>query len=127
MSSRQPAPRRTATRRLVPRALLCLSLALAMLAAPWWQQAMARNAPDVPAMAICSVGNAGGSGGAPLHAAAGHCQLCCGNQAATPAPPAGLAAGALPGISYPLAALSYDGQSASPASGSPQARGPPMA
>lgn len=55
MSSR-PSLRRLTVRRPWLQVWLGLSLMLAMAAAPWWQQALARTVRDVPAMAICSVG-----------------------------------------------------------------------
>ncbi|WP_432239950.1 DUF2946 family protein [Herbaspirillum robiniae] len=126
MPTRQPASYRLAARRLTPRVLLCLALTLAMVAAPWWQQAFARGAAETSPMAICSVGSATGAGGAPLHAASGHCQLCCGNPSSPALPPAELT-GATGGISYPLPPQAAAGRSSTPAPGSPQARGPPSA
>lgn len=100
-----------------------LWMVLAMVAAPWWQQALARSAREAPAMAICSVG--GGSGGSPAHLAAGHCPLCCSGQHAAAPPAASFPTGALPGISYPLARFSPTGRPPSPAPGAAQARAPP--
>lgn len=122
-----PSPslaRPSSQRRLLPRALLCLSLALAMAAGPWWQQAFARGTKDIPAMAICSVGNAAGS--APAHLASGHCQLCCGSQAQHALPDSSVADAAA-GISYPLSAPARAERSASLAPGAPRARAPPLA
>ncbi|ALU91252.1 DUF2946 family protein [Herbaspirillum rubrisubalbicans] len=125
MSSRHaflhPAPRR---RWLRWPAWACLWLVLALVAAPWWQQAAARSLGDVPAMAICSVGG-GNSGNAPAHVTAGHCPLCCGHQAATPAPSSGWDSAPVSAMSYPLARALPPLRSASLAPGSPQARAPP--
>lgn len=109
----------------MPCILLCLTLALAMVAAPWWQQAFARDIDDFPAMAVCSVGGASGPGGAPAHLAAGHCQLCCAGQAQQALPPSALPATAVAGISYPLAPASRRQRCASLAPGAPRARAPP--
>ncbi|MGB9983004.1 DUF2946 family protein [Herbaspirillum sp. AP21] len=103
----------------------CLSLVLAMVAAPWWQQVMARTARAAPAMAICSVG--GNTGNGPAHLAANHCPLCCGSQHAATTPSTAFRAGALPGISYPLTRFTSTGRSASPTAIRPQARAPPAA
>lgn len=126
MSSRlRPSPTRLALRRPWLRLQVWASLALllAMVAAPWWQQAAARTLRESPAMAICSVG--GTSGNVPAHLAAGHCPLCCGGQAATAAAEASFDTTVLPGISYPLAATARSLRSLSLAPGSPRARAPP--
>ncbi|EIJ45273.1 hypothetical protein GWL_35880 [Herbaspirillum sp. GW103] len=128
MSSRlRPSPKRLAPRRpwLRRQGWVSLALVLAMVAAPWWQQALARTLRDVPAMAICSVGG-GASGNAPTHLAAGHCPLCCGSQAAWPAPDCSLDTTVMPGVSYPLARTAARVRSASLAPGSAQARAPPV-
>jgi|GEM_PF-884755 len=131
MSSRlRPSPTRLALRRPWLRLqvwtslALLLALLLAMVAAPWWQQAAARTLRDSPAMAICSVGG-GASGNAPAHLAASHCPLCCGTQAATPAPDSSFDTTVLPGISYPLAGSTLGLRPLSLAPGSPRARAPP--
>jgi hypothetical protein len=127
MSSRlRPSPTRLALRRPWLRLQVWTSLALllAMVAAPWWQQAAARTLRDSPAMAICSVGG-GASGNAPAHLAASHCPLCCGTQAATPAPDSSFDTTVLPGISYPLAGAALRLRPLSLAPGSPRARAPP--
>ena len=127
MSSRlRPSPTRLALRRPWLRLQVWTSLALllAMVAAPWWQQAAARTLRDSPAMAICSVGG-GASGNAPALLAASHCPLCCGTQAATPAPDSSFDTTVLPGISYPLAGSALRLRSLSLAPGSPRARAPP--
>ncbi|ONN66815.1 DUF2946 family protein [Herbaspirillum sp. VT-16-41] len=124
MSSRpSPLTASAASRRPWLAAWACLSLVLTMVAAPWWQQAMARTAREAPAMAICSVG--GNTGNGPAHLAASHCPLCCGSQHAATTPTAAFHADAVPGISYPLALLASTGRSASPTSLTPQARAPP--
>ncbi|MBP1317682.1 hypothetical protein J2X56_004993 [Herbaspirillum sp. 1173] len=127
MSSRlRPSPTRLALRRPWLRLQVWTSLALllAMVAAPWWQQAAARTLRDSPAMAICSVGG-GASGNAPAHLAASHCPLCCGTQAATPAPDSSFDTTVLPGIGYPLAGAALRLRPLSLAPGSPRARAPP--
>lgn len=127
MSSRlRPFPPRLALRRPWLRLQVWTSLALllAMVAAPWWQQAAARTLRDSPAMAICSVGG-GASGNAPAHLAASHCALCCGSQAASPAADSSFDTTVLPGISYPLAGTAPRLRSLSLAPGSPRARAPP--
>ncbi|WDZ95544.1 hypothetical protein Herbaro_18990 [Herbaspirillum sp. WKF16] len=94
-----------------------------MAAAPWWQPAFARGAQDIPAMALCSAG----SGGAPAHLAAGHCQLCCGSQLPQSLPESGPAAAIASGASYPLAPAGLAERSASLAPGAARARAPPAA
>ena len=122
----RPFPPRLALRRPWLRLQVWTSLALllAMVAAPWWQQAAARTLRDSPAMAICSVGG-GASGNAPAHLAASHCPLCCGSQAASPAADSSFDTTVLPGISYPLAGTAPRLRSLSLAPGSPRARAPP--
>ncbi len=125
MSSR-PHSRRLTVRRPWLQVWLGLSLALAMAAAPWWQQALARTVRDVPAMAICSVGNSL-PGNAPVHLASGHCPLCCGSLGlglASDASDAHLAT-VLAGTSYPLSRRASPPRSASLAPGSARARAPP--
>lgn len=125
MSSR-PSLRRRTVRRPWLQVWLGLSLVLAMAAAPWWQQALARTVRDVPAMAICSVGN-GLPGNAPVHLAGGHCPLCCGSLGvgvASDASQARLAA-VTDGTSYPLVRSAGPLRSASLAPGSARARAPP--
>lgn len=121
-SSTRPAPCRPWLRAQVWASLM---LVLAMVAAPWWQQAAARTLRDIPAMAICSVGG-GTPANAPAHLAASHCPLCCGSHAASPAPASAFFdTTVLPGISYPLARAVTRARSASLAPGSPRARAPP--
>lgn len=106
------------------RGWLSLWLVLALLAAPWQPQALARSSRDIPAMAICSVGGSA-SGNAPLHAVMGHCGLCCSGQPATSLPPALLLPDRLPGLSYPLSAGQRGGSRLARVTASAQARAPP--